>query len=681
MKIFIAFIAVILATDAAAAGRALIIGINDYSVAPAATRVRHAPPPPGRAWPTLFGAVNDARILEQMLICSYGFAPENVKVLTDREATHDAILQSLEQHLVAPAAKGDVVFFYYAGHGTRITNSLSDEDDRYDEAIVPADSRLGAPDIRDKQLRRYFNRVLDKGARLTVMMDNCYSGSGARGGLPNGAVARGVRPDLRDLRDATNYGPRPEARGALVLSSTQDSERAWEIRDPDGEMHGVFTWAFLRALRDAPGGEAAEHTFLRADARMRYETPFQEPVLAGDESARSAPFLGPRVDRRGERTVIAVERVQSDGTVILQGGWANGLSLGSELRNGTARVAVTAMRGLARSEARLLAGKTQSGALLEVAAWTPPRTRPLRLWMPRAPGDLASLAKRLASEAAKRGMRWIDDPTSTAAEMHLLRWNGAAWETIGPGGVTGSGNDPLALLAALPRGTPLFVQFPGPLDAIAADGIAAVARPEGADYLLTGRYTGGKLSYAWVRPHRDRRKIALPVRSEWVSSAAALREHAARLRRIHLWHVLEAPPGSRAPYRLALRRARDRAFVSDGILTGDERYELVARAAAPHAQPRWFYAFIIDSHGKSTLLHPLDGSVENRLAASQPQVSLGEFRVGPPYGLDTFVFLTTDEPLPSPWILAWDGVRAGPFDAGQWSIERVVVESVKPRPH
>lgn len=678
MKSVIVIVTLLIAADAAAARRALLIGINDYSAPAAMKRTRHAPPPPGRAWPTLFGAVNDAGILREMLVHSYGFARENVIVLTDHAATREAILENIEQHLIAPAGKDDVLFFYYAGHGTQIRNSLSDEPDKLDEAIVPADSRLGAPDIRDKELRRLFNRILDKGARLTVMMDNCHAGSGARG-LPNGAAARGVRPDPRDLRDGTDYGPRPESRGALVLSATQDFDRAWEIRDADGKMHGVFTWAFLRALRDAPGGEPAADTFLRADARMRHETPFQEPVLAGSPAARLAPFLGTRTDRRGERTVVAVEKVQSGGTVILQGGWANGLAAGTELRGGTARVAVTAMRGLARSEGRLLAGTTHSGALLEVAAWTPPRAQPLRVWMPQAPGDLAPLARRIAAEASKRGLRWIDDPSEDAEKMHLLRWNGGEWESIDPDGVRSSGKDPLALLANLRAGSKLFVQFPGP--AVAAEGVVAVSRADAADYLLAGRYSGGRLSYAWVRPHGTRRRSALPQRSEWVSSAAALREHARRLRRIHLWHFLEPPPGSRAPYRLALRRARDRAFVSDGTVIGDERYELVVRPASQQTQPRYVYAFVIDSHGKSTLLHPRDGSVENRLAGGHPQLSLGDFRVGPPYGVDTFVLLTTSEPLPSPWILAWDGVRTGPFGLGQWSIERVVVESVPPRRH
>ena len=141
-----------------------------------------------------------------------------------------------------------------------------------------------------------------------------------------------MRADLRDIADRTNYGPRPEDRGALVLSATQDTDAAWETRDDEGKMHGAFSWAWIRAMRDSSAGETAAETFARATARLRAERPYQEPVIAGTRDVTLSPFLGIRNDRRGDRTVIAWRRVRSDGTVFLQGGWANGLTVGCELR-------------------------------------------------------------------------------------------------------------------------------------------------------------------------------------------------------------------------------------------------------------------------------------------------------------------------------------------------------------
>ena len=228
--------------------RALLVGVDDYT----ASRIpKPAPPtkaaPERGSWKNLRGAVNDVQAMRELLIAKYSFRPNDIRVITNQEARREAILKAIRDHLIAPARKGDEVLFFYAGHGSQVVNSFSDEPDRKDETIVPADSRLGAPDIRDKDLRRLFNQILDKEARLTVILDTCHSGSGARG-LPSRAQARLVPLDPRDVKDATNAGPLPEERGALILSASQDDELAKEAQDAAGNPHGAFTLALMEAL-------------------------------------------------------------------------------------------------------------------------------------------------------------------------------------------------------------------------------------------------------------------------------------------------------------------------------------------------------------------------------------------------------------------------------------------------
>ncbi|HKO56967.1 MAG TPA: caspase family protein [Thermoanaerobaculia bacterium] len=688
----------------AAERRALLIGINDYT----ASRFAHHPKL-DRDWPSLGGAVRDAGILRQMLIALYGFEERDVVTLTDQAATRDAILRAVEEQLVRPASKDDIVFFYFAGHGSQVANSLSDEPDKLDESIVPADSRAGAADIRDKELRALFNRVLDRGARLTVMLDNCHSGSGTRG-LAAGARPRGMRPDLRDVRDGTYAGPRPEERGALVLAATQDYDVALETRDADG-LHGVFSLAWIKAMRDAVPDEPASETFLRAQARMRAGTPFQEPVMSGDAAARARPFLGARIDGHGGRNVVAVERTLGDGTVLLQGGWANGLAVGTELRaSDGVHLTVTVMHGLGRSEARLDAGQwIEDGALLDVVGWAAPPGRPLRIWAPRSVGNVAAAARRLFAAAKQRGIRWVDDPCESTP-THLLRYGLRGWELIEPDGDARRVGVEEAL-ERVPAGASLFMQLPASMSLIDAIDAESAASTEEADYILVGRYVKRRLEYAWVRPamsSRDQRRSGLPVRSDWTrngrETAVVLREAFLRLRRIHAWLHLESPPGSRSPYRLAVRGTRGGQLVQNGVVIGGQSYRLVLRApvTAKDIQPRFFYVFIVDRHGKSYLAFPR-GAVENRfpMPGSSGEIPLDRFRVMPPFGADTYFLLSTDEPLPNPWILEWDGVRTRSpksptplerllmlTDADErgrrlvtpigWSLERVIFESVPP---
>jgi hypothetical protein len=718
--------------------RALLIGIDDYT-ASSLPHPTHSGSVQERGWPDLKGAANDVDILKEMLVLVYGFSPNDIVTLKNQQATRAAILRSIEQHLITPAAKGDVLFYYFAGHGSQVPNPASEELDGLDESVIPADSRWGAPDIRDKELRPLFNRMLDREARLTLILDHCHSGSSFRG-LPSGARPRGIRR-ARELIDPKPYGARPEERGALVFAATQDLESAWETRGEDGRFHGSFSWAWIRAMRDAVAGEPAQETFLRAQARLRSETPYQSPAMLGSGEARLRPFLGTRIDRPGNRPIVAVEKVNPDGTVILQGGWANGLAVNTQLRVANDRASSSLLRitqifGLGRSAARMEPGQAMppavhSGALMEVAGWAAPPGRPLRVWAPRAATGVQSIAKFAQQLAAAAKTRWLPDPLDVTP-THVLRPHESGWELLDHDGnatTLGSAFSTIAAIRRLPLPSSLFAQFPAPaalIDGIAIDpkGITLVSDPKDADYILVGRFHQKRLEYAWMRPlvrHDDRRDSALPQRTSWVAvsrsdatlreSIASLRADLLTLRRIHAWHRLESPPDTRAPYRLTLSREKTKALIRDGTVIGNETYSIVLRAPQPlaaHITPRYYYAFAIDSHGKSYLTFPPSGSVENRFPLRDPaptEIPLGPpsaFRIMQPYGVDTYFLLSTEEPLPNPSILAWDGVRAinwtkshtpleelllltmtgargsHPLTTTRWSLERVTFESVAP---
>jgi Caspase domain len=712
--------------------RALLIGINDYS----ASRLP-APkePVPARGWSNLDGAVNDVEIIRGMLIARYGFDASAIVTITDQKATGKAIRDALQAHLVEPAKKDDTLFFFYSGHGSQVRNSLSTEADKLDETLVPADSRHGGDDIRDKELRAAFNRILDRGARLTVILDACHSGSGARG-LDGGPKHRAVNPDLRDVADPA-VGPRPEDRGALILSATQDFDLAYEVIDGAGTIHGAFTWALARAMRDAESSEPAADTFLRAKARLRAEMPAQDPVIAGRDDVRLAPFFAMRNERQKQRAVLAVESVTPAGTYLLHGGWVDGITVGSELRvagHDGVRLEITALRGISGSEARVRTGSMRSaarpkpGSLLEVASWAPPPARPLRVWIPSAKDDPLSFVQDLHAEAGRRRIRWVTDPTAEPV-THQLRHHDGAWELI----AGGRSRKAEATLAAVPGDAALFVQLPVPAELAnsigSVDGVERTSGPETADYILAGRLAQGHIEYAWVRPlvsAADRARSVLPLRTAWrrgSNAALLLRDGLARLRKVHGWHDL-ASPVARSSYVLAVRQADDGALVENAILEGLRRYKLVLRARsdgpATPVYARYVHVFVIDSHGNGILLFPLPqtGTVENRLPVTltpgQPlrnppgEIALSgtaPFEVTEPYGMDSYFVLTTDEPLSTLASLEWDGVRLSPSKPRSaleellaqtisgtrndsqtpirtppnWSIEKVIFESVPPK--
>jgi len=384
--------------------------------------------------------------------------------------------------------------------------------------------------------------------------------------------------------------------------------------------------------------------------------------------------------------------------VLLEGGWANGLAIGSALRavrDPQTRLVVTNLVGLGEAEAHVERGHVESGTLLEPDGWICAPARRIRVWMPHVAWSelpISGLAHLLAIMAAKKRIRWVDDPTVMTPD-YLLRRTDANWELIEPDGVVKSfaSDDDGAenAIGAVAAGSSLFVQLPAPAtlaDQLATNAIEVTAHPADADYILTGRFAKRRLTYAFVRPgatRADQRKCSLPVRTTWTDDAGMLRDMLIRLRKIAAWRFIDSPPVSRSPYHLALRRERDDTLVRGTTVAGHERYRAVLRGTnlPPLVDARFFYFFVIDSHGRSILLFPraASGSVENRFpinpaAAPPEEIPLTTFEVSPPYGVDTYVLLTTDQPLPNPSILEWSGVRTIATPSN-WSIERTTWES------
>ena len=104
--------------------RALIIGIGTY--------------PDESGWSTISGD-KDIAIVEKTLLAN-GFKQDDIAVLANSQATHDAIVHSFET-LVQSSQKGDIVYIHFSGHGQLITDTNGDEPNGFDESWIPYDAR------------------------------------------------------------------------------------------------------------------------------------------------------------------------------------------------------------------------------------------------------------------------------------------------------------------------------------------------------------------------------------------------------------------------------------------------------------------------------------------------------------------------------------------------------------
>jgi hypothetical protein len=683
----------------AEARRAVVVGVSRYSV-----EARQRP----RGWKDLPGPANDAAAIRDVLVARYGFRAQDVVVLQDEGATREAILSTFRRVLLEGTAAGDVGVFYFAGHGSRVRNSLSSDPSRRDETIVPFDGR----DIRDKELARLLAEAGRRHVRITAIFDSCHSGSVGRG-LALTGTARALPPDEEaDARDPLP-APTPAQSGALVLGAARADQAAGEVVDDAGIHHGAFTAALLAVLRTAPPATDAESAFLRVRALMAASGARQEPVLDGPPERVHGPLFG-RSRTAHSGTVVAAEGQARDGAVELLGGAAIGLAPGAELARTTpprVRLRVQELQGVSRALAHPASDGDRAipvgaGDLFEVERWTAPARAALRVQLGETlpAEELRAALRALAGLRESPGLHWIADPAARAP-THVLFLARDGWALRHPGGeVEPLGRRPsvaevarrLARAGGVPgREAPcsarpcLFLRVPATAELAAAlerDGVATRVEEEAeAHYLLAGRVgASGAAEYAWVlgtAPGPGGASEPLPARSGWHDggdpsrAAEGLARDAGRIARIRAWLTLAPPPQEEPfPYRLALRRKGAQELLRSGAtLRAGGIYEpvLVARPEdlAAGSPIRHVYVLVLDSAGRISVLFPSDRvSVDNRFPAVAPGGSLpaviplgdrGFFRVGEPLGTDTYLLLSTAEAIPVPSQLEQEAVTRG----------------------
>lgn len=710
---------------------ALLIGINSYEPRGRALAKVEPVGPDGPTrfallkWPDLEGAVNDVNAMKALLTGpKFGFMSSAVHVLLQGQATRDAILAAMRKYLVDEPTRGDIVVFYYAGHGSLRYNSKSiKRQDHLDNTIVPSDAYTGVFDVRDREISRIFNAALDKGVHLTAIFDSCHSGTIARG-IPLGrlGVARFLPYDPRDIAEGpdTQNGkpiPGPEDRAdnpALTFSATQPDQLAREW-DYGGEAHGAFTVALIDALTSLPVDTSAKDMYARVKVVMEgMGLSDQQPMLDGPVSRQEQPLFGTQTAKTKPR--VAVASVDFSGTIVMDAGRANNLGPGSELvrvstdgRLDGTRVRIVQVDGLTRSGAQLITSGDGSpvriGDLFELEKWVPLQEDLLRVWTPAplATPQIEAAAKEFLALSASKKVEIIEDPALSAPAM-MISWNGDQWVLSRAGSTKQQSlgaNLHASSLARVITGQdgPLFLNLPPSaelsqqLRTAVGTNVQFVEEPGAAPYVLVGTMQQGLVRYAWVRrsaletaAHSDVEEDAqasvcsenspYPMRTDWITlggvdhvqdAALALSNLSSRLAKIHAWLNLPTPAieDTRFPYRLSLRRISDGAFVSDAPVHEGETYQLLLKTDGPILQyisPRWVYVLDIDCSGQGKLLFPVAGG-ENRFPSEESegqQIDLPmegqSIEIAPPFGTDTFVLLTTDQQLPDPGVLNFDGV-------------------------
>ena len=187
----------------------------------------------------LYGCINDVNSIKERII-SKGFTNINtITDLTNKKPTRDNILLEFKNLLINSQA-GDLLLFFYSGHGSYALDKNKDEQDGYDELIVSSDLK----GIIDDELKIIIQQNLKQDVTLFALFDSCFSGS------------------VLDLRyqylDSLNYDKYTEnikeeiTIGNLFMISGCTDEQTSADAVFNNKANGAMTWALLQSLTQNP---------------------------------------------------------------------------------------------------------------------------------------------------------------------------------------------------------------------------------------------------------------------------------------------------------------------------------------------------------------------------------------------------------------------------------------------
>jgi hypothetical protein len=312
-----------------------------------------------------------------------------------------------------------------------------------------------------------------------------------------------------------------------------------------------------------------------------------------------------------------------------------------------------------------------------------------------------------AAQLQAAGVASVSDPAEDPW-THILSWDGTNWTLQAAGAPSptrlGATLNPKMLQQQIPAGAKLWINLPPPKELAAQllsaedpgahnSAVQAATDLANAEYALTGVLTADGPAWAWFHknelaagprapngfPHSPGCSATsrYPVRSDWVAlanagavaqAASTLNHYASLLGKVHGWLNLANTPAdasSGSYYSLTLTPASGGSPISgDNPARQGDLIKMGLRSSQPITERRWVYILDIDCHGKGMLLYPVDYA-ENQFPNDSDTGNqfllpgARTLRIGPPYGIDTMILLSTAQPLSDPYVLNFEGVAHG----------------------
>jgi hypothetical protein len=332
---------------------ALLIGIDCYLP----NRL-----PDGSSYKNLGGCVRDINRVEDFLKLKLNVPQKQIFKLTassvgqpeppeppEQLPTYENMVAMCDR-LTEIAQPGDQVYIHYSGHGGRAQTNYPQlkGENGIDEALVPTDiGNSTARYLRDIELAKLLERMVDKDLAVAIILDSCHSGGSTRSddcdirGLdtidttarPTESLVASdeelvktwqalTKSDTRNVKLGSGWLPQPK--GYVLLAACRPNESAYEYTF-DGDRSGALTHSLLDSLDPITPELTYKVLHDRILAKVHSQFERQTPQLQGE---------GNRLvfgrDTASIQYAANVMKVESNQRLLLNAGQAQGLHQGAQ---------------------------------------------------------------------------------------------------------------------------------------------------------------------------------------------------------------------------------------------------------------------------------------------------------------------------------------------------------------
>ncbi len=232
--------------------RAFMVGISHYDTALT-----------GYQWNNING-VEDINLLSPILK-KQGFY---LTTILDEQATYQNITNQLST-FTNHTKKGDIVYLHFSAHGQPVEDINGDEEDGWDEAIIPIDAYKnykkgvyeGKKHLLDDQLNTYIKKLRTKIGTtgfLYVVIDACHAGTSSRA---NDETIRGTKVGFTynnkvfkpSTQKKSHYMIESSNKmsNVIFLEACRPDQVNMEIK-VDGKRYGPLSYNIAQALQARP---------------------------------------------------------------------------------------------------------------------------------------------------------------------------------------------------------------------------------------------------------------------------------------------------------------------------------------------------------------------------------------------------------------------------------------------